>query len=58
MITDKEVLISKEARESSRVNVKVDKSDKSTDKLELYKVKRVVDQERNKEFIQNFMRKN
>lgn len=57
-IADNELLISKEAHENSRVNVKVDKSPKSAENLELFSVKKVIDIERNKEFIQNFLRKN
>lgn len=57
-IADKELLLSENAHDKSRVNVKVEKSDKSKDNLELFVVKRVIDKERNKEFIQRFMRKN
>ncbi len=57
-IADKELLISKDAHDRSRTNVKVEKSPKSSETLELFSVQRVIDTAKNKEFIQRFLRKN
>ena len=58
-ISDQGILLSKDLRDRTRSDVKVASAEKESkeNELQLFTVKKVVDSERNQEFIRNFLNK-
>lgn len=57
-LTNANLLLSKDIREKTMSNIKVDKAQTDSSGLEVFTINRIVNEDRNKEFISDFLKRN